>query len=53
MRLTHWQYLAATKQLHKDGVCEPNGYHRASDGGCLNCGHDPKRDYKITFEVVK
>jgi hypothetical protein len=48
MRLTHWQYLAATLQLRKvDCTAQDQTY----GGKCLRCGHDSNKDYSITFVV--
>ena len=49
MKLTHWQYLAATKQLDPKPIC--NAMHQTFGGRCLNCGYDPQRDYSISFVV--
>lgn len=48
MKLTHWQYLAATRQLDS---AKCNVHHITFGGKCLNCGHDPNLDYPIKFEV--
>jgi hypothetical protein len=49
MKLTHWQYLAATKQLETAKTCTPD--KQVYGGRCLNCGHDPNKEYAISFIV--
>jgi hypothetical protein len=49
MKLNHWQYLAATRQLNAPVKC--SAYHLTLGGKCLNCGYNPELDYPIKFVV--